>query len=59
MGKKTLVEIVYFEDLKKGDVFWSDEVLVDPEDMMAYNRKYDPWPFHVDAGNNIEPFCGS
>jgi len=40
--------MIHFEDLKEGDVFWSDEVLVDPDDMAAYNQKYDPWPIHVD-----------
>ena len=48
MGGKALVEIVYFDDLDEGDVFWSDEVLVDPDEMLAYNQKYDPWPIHVD-----------
>ena len=48
MGGKALVEIVYFDDLNEVDVFWSDEVLVDPDEILAYNQKYDPWPIHVD-----------
>jgi hypothetical protein len=31
VGGKALVEIVYFDDLDEGDVFWSDEVLVGPD----------------------------
>ncbi len=32
------MKIVYFEDLHEGDVFWGDEVIVDPDEMLAYNR---------------------
>lgn len=39
---------VYFEDLAIGDSFESEEVTVDKDEMLAYNRKNDPWPFHVD-----------
>jgi len=39
---------VYFEDLAIGDSFESEEVIVDKDEMLAYNRKNDPWPFHVD-----------
>jgi acyl dehydratase len=39
---------VYFEDLLPGTAFVSDEVTVDGEEMLAYNRRNDPWPFHVD-----------
>lgn len=39
---------VYFEDLAIGDSFESEEVTVDRDEMLAYNRKNDPWPFHVD-----------
>ena len=39
---------IYFEDLVIGDSFVSDEVTVDNEEMLAYNRRNDPWPFHVD-----------
>ena len=39
---------VYFEDLAVGDCFESEEVTVDKDEMLAYNRKNDPWPFHVD-----------
>jgi acyl dehydratase len=42
------MRLVYFEDLHEGDVYWGDEVLVDPDEMMAYNLKNDPWPLHVD-----------
>ena len=41
-------EAVYFEDLAVGESFVSEEVTVDREEMLAYNRRNDPWPFHVD-----------
>ncbi|MBS0224418.1 MAG: MaoC family dehydratase N-terminal domain-containing protein [Proteobacteria bacterium] len=43
-----MAEQVYFEDLAVGDSFESEEVPVDREEMLAYNRLNDPWPFHVD-----------
>lgn len=39
---------VFFEDLVVGASFLSEEVAVDREEMLAYNRRNDPWPFHVD-----------
>ena len=41
-------EAVYFEDLAVGESFASEAVTVDREEMLAYNRRNDPWPFHVD-----------
>ena len=42
---------VYFEDLVVGASFLSDEVTIDHEEMLAYNRCNDPWPFHVDEAS--------
>jgi acyl dehydratase len=42
---------IYFEDLVVGDSFTSDEVTVDDGEMLAYNRRNDPWPFHVDEAS--------
>lgn len=40
---------IYFEDLEVGTRYQSpDSVVVDEDEMMEYNRKNDPWPFHVD-----------
>src|SRR5690349_25057619 len=39
---------VYFEDLVVGASFLSEEVTIEHEEMLAYNRRNDPWPFHVD-----------
>ena len=39
----------YFEDLKQGDLFWSGEIAVEREEMLEYNRRNDPWPFHIDV----------
>ena len=50
---------VYYEDLKAGDEFWSGEFLVEREEMLAYNRRFDPWPMHVDEAAGREgPFGG-
>ncbi len=54
-----MADKVYWEDLNIGDIFSSGEVLVDREEMLAYNRKYDPWPFHVDdEAAKATPFEG-
>jgi acyl dehydratase len=50
---------VYFEDLVVGASFLSDEVSVDHQEMLAYNRCNDPWPFHVDeAAAAQNPYGG-
>ena len=43
---------VYFEDLVVGASFLSDEVAIDHDEMLAYNRRNDPWPFHVDEASS-------
>jgi acyl dehydratase len=50
---------IYFEDLVIGDSFVSDEVAVDNEEMLAYNRRNDPWPFHVDEASAAHNPYGS
>lgn len=50
---------VYFEDLVVGASFLSDEVTVDHEEMLAYNRRNDPWPFHVDEASAAQNPYGS
>jgi acyl dehydratase len=53
------MEKIYFEDFCEGDVFWGDEVLVDRDEMLAYNKKNDPWPFHIDdEAAKQSPFGG-
>ena len=37
----------------------SDEVTVDNEEMLAYNRRNDPWPFHVDEASAAHNPYGS
>jgi acyl dehydratase len=44
-----MTKLVTFEDLAEGAVFWGEEVVADLGAMVDYARKYDPWPFHVDA----------
>ena len=50
---------VYFEDLLVGQSFMSEESAVDHDEMLAYNRRNDPWPFHVDeASAASNPYGG-
>lgn len=51
--------IVYYEDLHAGEEFWSAEFPVLPDEMLDYNRRFDPWPMHVDEAAAQEgPFGG-
>ncbi len=50
---------IYFEDLVPGECFVSGEVIIDNEEMLAYNRRNDPWPFHVDEASAAQNPYGS
>jgi acyl dehydratase len=50
---------IYFEDLEIGNSFVSNALTVDHEEMLAYNRRNDPWPFHVDESTAAENPYGS
>ena len=39
---------IAFEDLSPGTVIDLGEVKVDREEMLAFNRRFDPQPFHLD-----------
>lgn len=53
------MDALYFEDLEVGASFVSHEVTADREEMLAYNRQNDPWPFHVDEdGAARSPYGG-
>jgi acyl dehydratase len=39
---------LYFEDLTAGRVFALGTTLVDRDEMLAFARRFDPQPFHVD-----------
>ena len=53
------MKTIYLEDLKSGDEFWSGEFTVEAEEMLDYNRRFDPWPMHVDeAAARRGPFGG-
>ena len=54
-----MVGSIYFEDLVIGESFLSDEATVDNEEMLAYNRRNDPWPFHVDEASAAHNPYGS
>jgi len=41
--------MLYFEDLKLGDIFKSAEHTVTAEEIIAFGRQYDPQPFHTDT----------
>ena len=50
---------LHFEDLRPGTVYDLGEVSVDEAEMVAFARRYDPQPFHVDAVAASEtPFAG-
>jgi acyl dehydratase len=40
---------LYFEDLRPGTVYQLGSVTVDGAEMVAFARRFDPQPFHVDA----------
>ena len=51
--------MIYFEDLNVGDSWTSAEYTVDHEEMLAYGRKNDPWPFHANPeAASRSPFGG-
>ncbi len=50
---------IYFEDLEIGNSFVSEALTVDHEEMLAYNRRNDPWPFHVDETSAAQNPYGS
>jgi acyl dehydratase len=53
------MSMIYFEDLEVGNAFSGSECLVDKDEMLEYNRSYDPWPFHVDEeAAKHSPFRG-
>ena len=39
---------VYFEDVEVGRTYWGSEVVADEEELLAYGRRFDPWPMHTD-----------
>jgi acyl dehydratase len=41
--------VIAFEDLAAGRRFDLGTVVVDHDEMLAFNRRFDPQPFHVDA----------
>lgn len=46
--ERLIMGMTYFEDLSVGDNWTSSEHTVDHEEMLAYGRANDPWPFHAD-----------
>lgn len=51
--------MIYFEDLEVDSSYFGDECLVDEEEMLAYARKNDPLPFHIDREvAKTSPFGG-
>ena len=39
---------VYFEDIEVGRTYWGSELVADEEELIAYGRRFDPWPMHTD-----------
>jgi acyl dehydratase len=47
----------YFEDFRQGDEYHLETVTVDRDEMVAFARRFDPQPFHVDeAAAKESPF---
>jgi acyl dehydratase len=44
----TSADVLYFEDLEDGAVYWGAECLVDRAEMVDYAQKNDPLPMHTD-----------
>ena len=40
--------MLYFEDIRPGDEWHSSSYTVDPEEMIAFARRWDPVPIHID-----------
>ena len=43
-----MVATIAYEDLNPGQTIDLGEVTVDRDEMMAFNRRFDPQPFHLD-----------
>jgi acyl dehydratase len=41
--------MLFFEDLRLGDIFNTAEHTVTAEEIIAFGRQFDPQPFHMDA----------
>ena len=41
----------YAEDYKIGDIYDLGQIIVTPEEIIEFSKKWDPQPFHVDEGN--------
>jgi acyl dehydratase len=58
-GRSTIEPNYFYEDVIVGVTAVSGEILVDHDEMLAYNKAYDPWPFHVDeVAAAVSPFGG-
>lgn len=51
-------ELRYLEDLNVGDVFHSDEYVVDEAQIIEFARQFDPQPFHTDPEAAVQTFFG-
>jgi acyl dehydratase len=40
--------MLYFEDIQPGNVWHSPNYTVDPDEMIAFARRWDPVPIHID-----------
>ena len=50
--------MIAFEDLTPGRVFQLGSVVVDREEMIAFARRFDPQPFHLDEAAGKESVFG-
>ena len=53
-------DVLYFEDLEEGAVYWGAECLVDRAEMIDYAQKNDPMPMHIDEqAATTSPYGGA
>lgn len=49
MSPEPAAPVRYFEDYPEGAVFDIGEIAMEEEELIAFARRFDPQPFHVDA----------
>ncbi len=56
--EKSFGDEQYFEDFAVGDVFRAGPVALAEDDIVAFARRYDPQPFHIDPEAAAETIYG-
>ena len=49
----------FYEDIEVGHEYWGSEEIADRDEMVAYGKRFDPWPMHVsEEAGRATPFGG-